>query len=132
MSPIVKTLIEKYISLIDTENWLELFRLIISDEDLSYGEFLDFINALNMVGIDTTDAREYIFMVFFEDFCSEADDWMAPEDIVELASNLGCLGIDYNRRCELIIDYARKNPTTIDWHWDVRDHSSFEVLYIGD
>ncbi len=51
MSPIVKTHIEKYISLIDTENWLELFRLITSEEDLNYGEFLEFIDVLNGIQV---------------------------------------------------------------------------------
>lgn len=124
----IKRLIEKYINLIDNNEWEDFFFTLAYEEEISELQCMDIIHCLNQVGIDTSLVREEIFMSAFVDWYTDADDWTAPEDIVAHASTCGSFGVPYERRCKLIIDWAEAHPGTIDWVWDTQDHSDFQVL----
>lgn len=128
----VTSFIEKYIDVIDDNKWNDLFNYAAWEEELEELEFIELIKILDSIGCNTLFSRKELFLNGFEQWYTEADDWTAPEDLLDKNSTCGSFAIDYEMRCELIIQWAKQNPGKIDWHWDVRDHSNFEVLCIED
>lgn len=128
----VQTFLEEYIELVEKEDWTRLFQGAAWAEEFSELQFMNLIKVLNSIGVDTQKVQEKFFIAGLETYYDEADNWMAPEDILDFYSTSGCFGVDYERRCELVKEWINQNPGKLDWHWDVRDHSNFEVLCIED
>lgn len=132
MHSVLKQFLEEYIELIETEDWNKLFQEAAWEKEFSELQFIDLVKVLNSIGCNTQIIQENFFIAGLETYYDQADDWMAPEDILNFYSTCGSFGIDYERRCALVKEWIAQNPGKLDWHWDVRDHSNFEVLCIED
>ena len=132
MDSIIQDFLEKHIEYVDNEEWFNLFREAAWEEEFSELQFHDLVNVLDSIGCDTLAERKNLFINGFETYYTEADDWQAPEDILDFYSTAGCFKVDYETRCKLIQEWAEKNPGKIEWHWDIKDHTNFEVLCIED